>query len=119
MQYFKVSADHVSSQYSCKDTVARVREDTSTPSVNGHSMSYYVSMPNYGCSKMYHTPRDAITCMLLNHGCTNIKIDPLSEEEARKLLRIQEQIRQIRILSDQERWTDVAELAKRFAEEDI
>ena len=67
MRHFAVSADHSLSEYACADAHARCGKDA-------FHDTWYAVMARYGCSKNASTPEQAIRNMLLEHGCTNVRI---------------------------------------------
>lgn len=59
------SASHVSSKYQFNAHVFNVHQ---------HEGKFSISHPVLGSSKDYDSPEQAITCLLRDHGCTNILI---------------------------------------------
>ena len=70
----RVSADHVSPRFACNDLPVRIGEDYHSNENGEPRVTYYAIIRGYGCSKNYHTPKDAIYAMLADHACTNVRI---------------------------------------------
>ena len=66
MRYI-VSADHKVEKYRLTNEIVEVRQDRL-------DRRYYWSHPNYGRSKSYRNPENAIAGMLQDHACFNIRI---------------------------------------------
>lgn len=64
---YLVTASHVIPKYGCNDLPARVSRDSYTG-------QWSATMRGFGCSKGYRTPEIAITEMLRDHACTDIRI---------------------------------------------
>jgi hypothetical protein len=62
---FIVNANHTVAKYAATDATARV---------SCRDGKYSAFMAVYGCSKDYATPEAAISGMLSDHGCTNIRV---------------------------------------------
>jgi hypothetical protein len=62
------SAEHVTERFTFQNEIIRVSEDT-------FENSFYADHNELGCSRSYDTPEKAIRMMLLQHGCTDIKIE--------------------------------------------
>lgn len=63
--YFTVSADHVCDKYAAHARIVKVSRDQD---------KYFATSDNYGCGKSYATKEAAIRGLLLDNGCTNIRI---------------------------------------------
>lgn len=64
----KFSCDHVAPQFARTDETVTAKE-------YGSSGLWYVSARGYGCSRNAKTPEIALRNMLLDHACTNIRIE--------------------------------------------
>ncbi len=66
---FIVSCGHAIAKYNRTNVSVTARQD-------GFDGRWYVSMCDFGCSKSYRTPEDAIYGMLQEHGCKHIRVNP-------------------------------------------
>jgi hypothetical protein len=70
---FLVSCDHKVERFRRNDLVVTVKVDSQG---EGKADRYYVYIDGFGCSRSYSTPIFAITCMLQDHACFDIRAYP-------------------------------------------
>jgi hypothetical protein len=84
-----VSCKHVSPKY------ALDRATVTAKPAPGHAGYWYVSIPQFGCSKDYSSPERAVAGMLSDHACTDIftiRAEPSREETFERLTLLADRI---------------------------
>ena len=71
IKQISASADHVWEKYTFQDELFTAYKDA-------FNDEWYVSDGRLGCSKSRATPEQALEQMLIEHGCSNIKIQEKS-----------------------------------------
>ena len=73
MTQYRVSADHVVAKHACENVLCEPRQDSTG--------WWSVGIPGYGHSKNYNGPKVAITAMLMDHACTNIRVVEVNKDD--------------------------------------
>lgn len=84
---FRISANHVSAKYRLPSRIVTVDEfnhefrvTTRTSSNPAYPVRYTATARGFGCGKDCATPEDAIRDLLMDNGCTNIRIEEIKDE---------------------------------------